>query len=567
MNGGPASAFEATETVPGASRPKAETVRRPARAMPRLPLSVAVLGVPGVVAVVRLLAAARRPFDLFGDEAILDSAVRHVGHQLVGPYSRFGFHQPGPAYYYLQAPFSWLPGASAAALFLGAFCINLGAALGCVLVIRRFLGEPAARWSAIVVGALLVCLTPALLANPWNPYVLALPVLLVMVLAAAATERASVAAVGGAAAVGSFVVQTHVAAAATLLAMAAAAGTVGFAVHVLQRRSPSADAPPLPLQAPAWAPGGRRPHRIVALAAAGALLMLLWAPPLAEQTMHSPGNLRTLARFFRTAHPAFDRRIDHSLSATTGQLAAGLTVVPFGHDRDAEPTDPEKVVVAGFGVLFAGVVAVVGLRRRRPFVAALGAMSFVGPLVAMWSGTRIVGEVFPYLLLWTCVLLLPGVIGAGALLLPPPDRRHAARGVGPRLVALAAAVLGLSLTWTMERHPLLPYPTVTDVGAAARLAEPYLADRRMHQVRIRIAEHERWPLAAGIAVRFEKDGLRATVDQEWTFLFGDHFRPTGHEAAAVWIADAAATPPSASSLTRLGTVGEASVWVASAPDR
>jgi hypothetical protein len=297
------------------------------------------------------------------------------------------------------------------------------------------------------------------------------------------------------------------------------------------------------------------------------VLTLLWVPPLAEQATHSPGNLRTLARFFRATHPAFDRGIDHSLSATTGQVAAGLTVVPFRHDRDAQPTNRTKLLVAGIGVLAAAVVAVVALRRRRRFVAALGAMSVVGPVVAVWSGTRIVGEVFPYLLVWTCVLLLPGVIGAGALFLPLRHPVPHRRGVFPTVVTLAASTLGLGLTWTMARQPLLPYPTVTDVGAAARLAEPYLASRGVHQVRVRIGQHERWPLAAGVAVRFEKDGLRSTVDQEWTFLFGDHFRPTGHEAALVWIADAGGTPPGGPALTRLGTVGEASVWVASAPGR
>jgi hypothetical protein len=530
-----------------------------------VPLSVSVLGVPGLIAVVRLLAAARRPFDFFGDEAILESAVRHVGGQLVGPYSRFGFHQPGPAYYYLQAPFSRVPGATTAALFLGAFCINLTAAIGSVAVIRRFLGEAVARWSAVVVGALLTFLTPALLTNPWNPYVLALPVLLAVVLMAAAAERGSVAAAGGAAVVASFVVQTHVAAAPTLAAVTAAAGAVGLGLHVRERRSPSGPAD--------HGPRGSRPARaagrpLAALGAAAAVLGLVWAPPLVDQVTHSPGNLRTLARFFRVSHPAFDRGIDHGLGTTTGQVAAELTVLPFGHDRDAEPTDATKVALAGLGVLVSATVAVAGWRRRHPFVAALGAVSVAGPAAAIWSGTRIVGEPFPYLLVWTCVLLLPGVIGAGALLLLPPVKRPARRSMAPKAAvgtALAAAGLGLSLTWTMTRNPLLPYGTVSDVGAAARLAEPWLAGHGARDVRVRIDRHEQWPLAAGVAVRLEEDGLRSTVDQEWTFLFGDHFGPTGHEGAAVWIADAGATPPGGPTLARLGTVGGASIWAAAGP--
>ena len=507
----------------------------------RPPLSVAVLAVPTIVGAIRLLVASRRSFDFFGDEAILESAVRHVGRQLVGPYSRFGFHQPGPAYYYLQAPFHRLPGASGAALFLGAYCINLGAALGCVLVVRRFLGEPAARWAAIVVGALILCLTPRFIADPWNPYVLAVPVLLAVVLAAAGTR--SRAAAGGAIIVGSYVVQTHVAAAATLAAAFATAAIIAAVLHLRMRRQSQAESPPRP------SPPARR---WMAPALTALVLAVLWTPPLIDQATRSPGNLITLARFFRASHPEFDRGIDHGFDHTAGQVAAELTVVPFGHDRDARPADARKVLLALIGMAAGAVVALIGLRRRETVTASLGAMSVVGPLVAVWSGTRIVGEVFPYLLMWTSGLLLAGAIGAGTVLVQ--GRRLATPLAG------AAIVVGLGLTVPMARDPLHPYPAVRDVAAVASLAQPRLEDAGVQRLRVRIADHNRWPLAAGVAVRLEKDGFTTTVDREWTSLFGEHFRPTGHEQATLWIANAGHSPPGEVSPIQLGVVGEASVW-------
>jgi hypothetical protein len=101
---------------------------------------------------------------------------------------------------------------------------------------------------------------------------------------------------------------------------------------------------------------------------------------------------------------------------------------------------------------------------------------------------------------------------------------------------------------------------VPDVAAAAGLAEPWLAGHGVEQVRVRIADHDRWPLASGVAVRLEKDGFTTTVDREWTSLFGEHFCPTGHEQATLWITDAGSSPPAAVSL---GVVGEASVWASS----
>jgi hypothetical protein len=510
-----------------------------------LPVSVAVLAIPAVIGAVRLVMAARRPFDFFGDEAILESAIRHVGHQLVGPYSRYGFNQPGPAYYYVQAPFSRLPGASAAALFLGAYCINLGAARGSVLVVRRFLGEPAARWAAVAVGGLVLSLTPRFVADAWNPYVLALPVLLAMVLAAAGTR--SPAAAGGAIVVASYVVQTHVAAAATLAAAFATAVVIAVLHHRRTRQQSSPDPPPAP-SAPVqrWA---------LPVAATLVMLGLMWAPPLMEQATRTPGNVTKLARFFRASHPEFDRGIDHGVGHTAGQVAAQLTVLPFGHDREAKPAASVKVLLMILGIAAGIGVGAIGWRRRETVITALGAMSVVGPLGAIWSGTRIVGEVFPYLLVWTAGLLLPAAIGAGALL--ARLERVATATLG------AALVMGIGLTVTMARNPLLPYRSVTDVAAATRLAEPWLAGRSIERVRVRIADHDRWPLASGVAVRLEKDGFRSTVDEGWTSLFGEHFRPTGNEQATLWIANAGNPPPAAVSPTALGVVGETSIWASS----
>src|SRR2546421_667231 len=97
-------------TGPEAVRP-APDGRRRRRAVP---LSLAVVGIPALFAVLRLLVGLHRTFTNYGDDAILETAVRRVvsGTQTLGPYSRFGFHQPGPAYFFLQAPFSWLTGGS-----------------------------------------------------------------------------------------------------------------------------------------------------------------------------------------------------------------------------------------------------------------------------------------------------------------------------------------------------------------------------------------------------------------------------------------------------------------------
>src|SRR6516164_9762469 len=47
------------------------------------------------------------------------------GRLLLGPYSRFGWHHPGPVYFYLQAPLYAASNRAGASLFLGAMAINV----------------------------------------------------------------------------------------------------------------------------------------------------------------------------------------------------------------------------------------------------------------------------------------------------------------------------------------------------------------------------------------------------------------------------------------------------------
>jgi hypothetical protein len=502
------------------------------------------LAMPALIGGLRLILGLRRPFDLAGDAAILEAAIRRVAHgtQLLGPYSRFGFKQPGPAYFFVQAPFYWAGRGSARALYLGALCINLGAAIGSVLVVRRFLGEPAARWAAIVVGSFLVVLTPALLADPWNPYVLALPLLLTALLSGAAAAGSGAAA-SGAVVVGSYLVQTHLATGPTIVALFAVAGVVRLGMRLTGRGGGDRR----------WLYPGRR--RLALGLGAAVALAVLWVPPLVEQAIHSPGNLTALATFFRERHPDLDRGFDHGVPAAADSVAAQLTVLPFGRRLGAEPAGPARVAAAGAGLLVAAAVAGAGWRRRA-FVVALGGCSLAATMTAVWSVTRVVGEVFPYLLVWISELLLPAWIGAGALVL---DRRPALWA--NRIVLVVAAVVGIVLGWSMLRAPLPPVPSAAGVGAVSGLAGPRLHAAGARQVRVRFGEFDQWPLAAGVLVRLEKDGFDVTVDHQWTALFGDQFAPTGHEDAALWLtAPAAGAPPGTEATSRLGVVGGAAVW-------
>src|SRR5262252_8031899 len=93
-----------------------------------------------VVAVLALIFVRSMADDYaIGDGAFLELYTLHSvrGIWPFGPYSQFGWHHPGPLYFYLLAPLYAAGGFRFAALNVGAALINAAAALLLLSVIRR----------------------------------------------------------------------------------------------------------------------------------------------------------------------------------------------------------------------------------------------------------------------------------------------------------------------------------------------------------------------------------------------------------------------------------------------
>src|SRR5205823_3856103 len=274
----------------------------------------------------------------------------------------------------------------------------------------------------------------------------------------AAAAAGSPAAFAGCLVVGSYLVQTHLATAPVVAAVVVLAAARGLR--------------------------GASRRRLGVLVGAGVVLAALWVPPLVQQFRGSPANLSATVRFFTTSHPDQDAGVDHRLATAAGQTTAELAVLPAGRTPRPgllPPAGPGRWGVVVAGLLVAAGVAVAGWRRRRSFLAALGAVSLAGTAVAMWSTTRIVGPVLPYLLLWTSVLLLPAWIGAVVLVAPGPvgaERAAPRRALGWGL-DLVAVALAAALGWSMARAPLPPVPHDPRVAGVERLARPWLEQQHL----------------------------------------------------------------------------------------
>jgi hypothetical protein len=362
------------------------------------------VGLPLVVAAVAL----RRPhwYPVL-DLAMTELRLRDVGTShtpLIGLPGRIGpslaeqGSHPGPLSFYLLTPFYRLFGSSAWAMQAGTVVLNL-AALGTALLIAVRRGGVRL---GIAVAALLVVLISGygltMLTQPWNPY---LPLLwwVVLLLAVWSVACHDLAMLPVAVFAASFCAQTHV----PYLGLAAGFGVLTVLVLALAWRG---------------APTGSAARRSVArwTAASLVLAVALWVPPLVDQAINDPGNLRAVYDHLVT--PSEEEPVGFGRGIELAVLhldVPGLVVGDSGAvgSLPDPSSDPDGSMVPGVVALLAwGAAAVVSLRLRHRPLMRLHLVVAVSLALGVVSMGRILGKEWYYLMLWawgTAALLVLAV--------------------------------------------------------------------------------------------------------------------------------------------------------------
>ena len=492
------------------------------------------VGAPLWVEVARILVT-RPQVVLYGDQALMDLAARRAAHldQLVGPYSRAGFHHPGPAVFYLLAPFVRLLASSGSGLYLGAVVINLAALTASVAVVWHRAGPRSALWAAVSINAFCLCVGVGTLREPWNPYLIVAPMILFVVLWASAMTG-SVGSGIWAFVVGSYEIQTHIATAAVVVVMSAALAVSMMAKHRVLGRG----------RALRWPVG-----HWVGLVALG----LIWLAPALELARDRPNNIQLLWTFFTGPHP------NAAWGAALRVSADALTIVPFGyHDYvlTVHRTAIEFLTAAVLVALAATVAIKTGRRRQTPFAQYLLIAAAVGGVIGPLSLTRSDGPVYLYFAVWLSFVPFAVLLAVGAALFAPaePNRsvlsvsRSPWRSLRPRVgVAawvLAAALAGATVASDLALSPLNrtigsgPWPLADATSARARHLPPedtaVLSSAAERVLRpgdawagVTIGSASVWPYAAGLVLQLDEEGVQTTVSPaSWELYFG-HERVPG----------------------------------------
>jgi len=253
---------------------------------------------------------------LEGDGALLEFSTRSTaeGGSFTGPYSRYGFHHPGPVYFFVRIPLYYLFGRSASASYITVSLICMLCLASVFLLLRKCGNRLMPVIFCLLAAIFLWSLKPVIWLSDWNPFVIIFPLLLTFVSFTAVAAGFHVF-LPVAVAAGSFSVQTHI---GCLPSVAAAAVFAGVFLVIRFKRRSNGGVPSLT---------GSSIARSISIASITAVI--LWAPVLLhELTSGSGGNLSGILRFFREASPGLSLKrsffiwVD-AVSGMEGNLLSG----------------------------------------------------------------------------------------------------------------------------------------------------------------------------------------------------------------------------------------------------
>lgn len=482
------------------------------RAMPWLPFCLI-----AVIGVVRLGVRMGDPFTSGGDVAFLELQLRQTLHGVVsvGPYSRFGWHDPGPAMFYLFAPLYWLTGGSSRSLFLSSWLLNIGSALVAVVLVRRRAGTMAGWVTAFV---LLLFVTMAgfdRLIDPWNPSILAVPMLLVAVSAAAAFDGDLWGLVTLTASA-TFVIQTYIAT-IPVAALFWLIGVSGYLWSWYRTRSVRQDS--------RGAVTGRVRASRAGMIGLASLVAATWALPIAQQLHERPGNLGLLLKFELHPPPTAGVR-HHSLHQAIAVVSDYSTSLGLGEPSDIAAHSARIALACLYAVL--GVAAALWWANRGGrFLAALAAATPIGLFITVAAATRVTGPIYSYMFWWSRMLPIPTLIAfgaaAGRLILTalPARPRFGRLSVGAGTIVMTAAAgpaLGTAIT-----SPAVSYPDSPGARLVAHQIEAAVGSRdQVFTVQIAVQGVSDGPLILTLA----KNGYRFHLTPEMDLYEGDTHLPT-----------------------------------------
>jgi len=448
-----------------------------------------------------------------GDGALLEISTRNTAslRTLTGPYSRYEFHHPGPAYFFAQIPLYYLSGRSASAAYLTVSFICILSIVGIILILLRHAPRMMLLIFCLLAALLLRYLKPVIWLNDWNPFIIIFPALLTFVsfaaVAAGFHKYLVISVVAG-----SFSVQTHIGCFPSIAAAAVFAG----AFMVFRGKSKEGSIQP-----------GNGSIKKSLLVAAGAAI-ILWIPVLLNEIISgSAGNLHRIFQFFSEMPPELSlrRTLFVWIDAVSGMDGIFLN---GEHLRRMGILFQVKAVIVFIRIVLLFVSCYL-LRKKKGsgFLLVTGEMALLIHLTTFISVMQIRGEPYSYLLIWfASVGLLSWMVIITSMVSLFNFYRHGmvrqwTIRIGTGLVVTLSILNTVSIWNAPMENPLDPLSYNDEhVKVLSDSLSCYLSTQDPRSWVIVPVEHDLWPLMTGIVNLLDKDGWDVFVAADYAFMTG-----------------------------------------------
>jgi hypothetical protein len=459
-----------------------------------------------------------------GDGALLELYTVHATRGLfgLGPYSRFGWHHPGPSYFYAIAPFYLASGKHHLALNVAAFAINFGCLVLIAWAVCRYAGAALGLAVLSSLSIYMYRLSAALLTNEWNPNVLILPFATVLVLAPMAAAG-HVAVLPLLALVASFVAQAHVGLVPCVVGVSAVAAFVGVRAH------------------------GWRASRI-AIATTIAVIAIVWFPPIYHELTTTDHNLRDLLRFFAgdTVAPVFAFSVALACwSMMMNAFASPGLHLPWGVELPLNNSTWLAVLaIAQIPLLW--ICSRWAARRGRPLEAWYCRLCALTSVLALVSIARARGGLADHIVFWSSVIgvcNVAGLVAVAALWIR--ERWHVTVPAAvSRFVVPAAALVMLLVVVAFGARDLdglrmraQNADHLPPDGTYYQSTRQMLAKVHAHKPRLHIVG-DAWGPVAGIAVQLARKQYPVSLEHQSAWMYGGAIiDETGDEDVDVTVGD------------------------------
>ena len=444
------------------------------------------------------------------DMAMIELYTRNAmqGNQLVGMYSRFGWNHLGPTYFYMLAPIYVLAKERSSSLMWAALVINTIFALFLCLILQKVAKKDVvlATCASLLLALLFLHIGIGRLASPWNPWAIVLPFALFI--------QASVVFSGGQTVylpvvlvLGSLLIQTHIGTGPTVLSLTG----VSCILYTLARKSRDPD----------------NQYMVLPFA----VLIAMWFLPIVQEINGHPGNFSKVVAFFtQSRHSA---SWTDSLYAVAIQLSwfplgllqrCGLGIPDFEYEELAR-------VFAFAQITGLVLVLILATKRGAMLRARMGIIGIVAVLAALWSASRIEGDIFGYLVFWISSI---GCMNWALLLAELSE--YASKRVCFSIPITQTAVLVIStLLAVVSISFLLKCPIPADSPKIKTLSEELIAYLKVNQIKrpVFLFNWFNWTTDSGLILQLRKKHISFAVQnvwqhhgRDWPLFLGRKYRPS-----------------------------------------